>query len=256
MAWINPGEFIMGSPPSELTRTSWEGPQTEVTISKGFWIGKYEVTQGEYQEVMGTNPSHFTGDANLPVEQVNWFEAVAYCEALTALEQKAGLLTARYAYRLPTAAEWEYSCRAGTTTPFYFGSALLSGMANFDGTTEYPPCDGDPNSCANPDGINILHTMPVGSYQPNAWGLYDMHGNVWEWCQDWFSPSLPGGQLTDPQGPESGSSRVMRGGRWGNDALFCRSAGRGYLPPSSRNASDGYGIDLGANGFRVVLTER
>ncbi len=184
MVWIPCGRFTMGSPESEPARYSNE-TQHEVTISRGFWMGKYEVTQAEYQAVMGSNPSYFQG-ANLPVETVSWHDAVAYCAALTAREQAAGRLPAGYVYRLPTEAQWEYACRAGTTTPFHYGNALRSGMANFDGRYEYPPCGSDYYGCYNPGGTYLGRTTSVGSYAPNAWGFYDMHGNVWEWCADWY----------------------------------------------------------------------
>lgn len=242
MVWIPCGTFTMGSPDNEPARYSWEGPQTRVTISHGFWMGRYEVTQGEYLAVMGSNPSYFIGDLNRPVEQVSWFDAVAYCTALTTREQNAGRLPAGYVYRLPTEAEWEYACRAGTTTPLHFGNELRSGMANFNGHSEY--LVGDPYH-SNPSGIYLNRTTAVGSYAPNAWGLYDMHGNVWEWCSDWWSANLPGGSVTDPQGPSLGSSeRVIRSGAWDAEAHDCRSALRYGNFPAGRYTHDG---------FRVVL---
>lgn len=246
LVYIQPGTFTMGSPASEPARQDREGPQTQVTISCGFYMGKYEVTQGEYQAVMGGNPSYHTGDLSRPVEKVSWHDAVAYCAALTARERAAGRLPAGYAYRLPTEAEWEYACRAGTTTAFHYGDALRSGMANFSGYHEYPPCGqiNSPTYCYNAGGTSLTRPTSVGSYAPNAWGLYDLHGNVWEWCQDWWSGSLPGGEAVDPRGSESGSSRVLRGGYWGSYGWYCRSAFRYSSSPDSRT---------GGIGFRVVL---
>jgi formylglycine-generating enzyme required for sulfatase activity len=235
MVWIPPGTFTMGSPPSERDRYSDEGPQTLVTISRGFFLGKYEVTQREYLAVMGSNPSWFTGDLDRPVERVSWYEAVAYCERLTQQERAAGRLPAGYEYRLPTEAQWEYACRAGTTTATAFGDSLSSTQANFDGNYPY-------NGGAR--GPYLGRTTKVGSYSPNAWGLYDMHGNVWEWCADWYSDSYPGGRVTDPQGPTWGLDRVLRGGGWFSVGLNCRSAIRFRFNPS-----DWYYV----LGFRVAL---
>ena len=265
MVWIPCGTFMMGSPTSEPARTTNESPQTRVTISQGFWMGKYEVKQSEYLAVMGSNPSWFNGvrpdffwdencqcnpdvnydDLSRPVETVSWDDAVAYCAALTTRERNAGRLPAGHVYRLPTEAEWEYACRAGTTTAFHYGNELRSGMANFIGYYEYPPCGNDDLSCYNPSGVELGRTTSVGSYAPNAWGLYDMHGNVWEWCQDWWSSSLPGGSVNDPQGSPTGSFRVIRGGSWlYYYANFCRSACRNESGPAIRDS---------AFGFRVVL---
>ena len=235
------GTFTMGSPASEPARFGDE-VQHRVTLSQGFWMGKYEVTQGEYSAVMGSNPSYFQG-GNLPVETVSWNDAVAYCAALTARERSAGRLPAGYVYRLPTEAEWEYACRADTTTPFHYGNALRSGMANFDGRYEYPPCGGSTYYCYNPGGTYLARTTSVGSYAPNAWGLYDLHGNVWEWCQDWYG-TYPSGSVSDPQGAPTGSRRVIRGGDWDNYAIICRSAQRYYYNPTYRYYYFG---------FRVVL---
>jgi formylglycine-generating enzyme required for sulfatase activity len=225
MVWIAPGTFTMGSPSNETHRDSREGPQTKVTISRGFLMSKYEVTQAQYKAVMGTNPSHLKGD-NKPVEKVSWDDAVVYCAKLTGKEKAAGRLPAGYEYRLPTEAEWEYGCRAGTTTAFSFGSdeSQLGEYAWYrdnSGSTSHP----------------------VGQKKPNGWGLYDMHGNIWEWCQDWYG-NYPGGSVTDPQGPGTGSYRVGHGGSWGSIARYCRSAYR------SSNGPGGRYIDLG---FRPVL---
>jgi len=233
MVWIPPGTFTMGSPPSERGRFYHEGPQTVVTISKGFWLGKYEVTQREYVAVMGTNPSYFTGDLDRPVEQVTWYDAVEYCNRLTARERAAGRLPAGYEYRLPTEAQWEYACRAGTTTRFSFGDAL--------------ECDDECGACSIADrymwwcGNNTPYgTKRVGQKLPNAWGLYDMHGNVWEWCEDWYSDRLPGGSVTDPTGPSLGSYRVFRGGSWSYNGQYCRSAVRDYDWPDGTSSGLGF----------------
>lgn len=245
MAYIASGTFTMGSPESEPARLPSEGPQTQVTISRGFLIGKHEVTQGEYLNVMGTNPSVFTGDLSLPVETVSWDDAMAYCGALTAKERNEGRLPAGFVYRLPTEAEWEYACRAGTTTAFHFGEAMRSGTANFNGRYEYPPCDGQIDSCYNPTGTYLGRTALIGNYTRNAWGLHDMHGSVWEWCEDWFAENYSGGSVTDPQGPSAGEIRVVRGGSWDDNAFGCRSANRFSIYQDARSS---------VIGFRVVLT--
>src|SRR5205085_11701074 len=162
--WILAGSFMMGSENGD----SDEKPAHRVTISEGFYMGKYEVTQAQWQAVMGNNPSNFKGCDNCPVEQVSWDDAVSFIAKLNA--QNDG-----YTYRLPTEAEWEYACRAGTTTAFAFGDSLSSEQANFDGDYPYGGA---------PKGVYRQKTTSVGRFQPNAWGLYDMHGNVWEWCED------------------------------------------------------------------------
>ena len=226
-AYIPPGIFTMGSPATEQDRYSEEGPETVVTLTKGFWIGKYEVTQGDYLAVTGANPSYFAGDLNRPVEQVTWYEATNYCARLTAQERSAGRLPAGWAYRLPTEAEWEYAARAGTTTRFSYGDD--PGYTQLGNYAWYVANSG-----------NTTH--PVGQKQPNPWGLFDMHGNVWEWCLDWYGSSLPGGSVTGPMGPASGSGRVLRGGSWFHGGLYSRSAFRGYYAP----ADLGYFIGLRA----------
>ena len=239
---IPAGSFMMGSPTNEPTRFENETQHT-VTLTKGFCMGKFEVTQAEYLAVMGTNPSYFPGDLSRPVETVSWEDATNYCAQLTARERSAGRLPAAYIYRLPTESEWEYACRAGTTTPFYYGNELRSGMANFYGYYEYPPCGGSAYYCNNDSGTYLRRTASVGSYAPNAWGLYDMHGNVWEWCQDWYGP-YPSGSVNDPQGDPTGSYQVIRSGYWHGSAYYCRSAQRNGFHPTDRD------YDLG---FRVVL---
>jgi formylglycine-generating enzyme required for sulfatase activity len=235
MVFIPPGTFRMGSPTNEVDRYDGEGPQTEVTISRGFWMGKYEVTQGEYLAVMGTNPSSFTGDTNLPVEMVTWYDATNYCATLTQRERGVGRIGTNSVYRLPTEAEWEYACRGWTSTRFSYGDD--PGYTNLTLYAWY---------YGNRGGT--IH--PVGQKLPNPWGLYDMHGNVWEWCQDWWSYNLPGGIAVDPQGPPpTGVFRVIRGGGWSHwvsDATLCRSAIRlnGSLDP---------GGWVYLIGFRVLL---
>ena len=246
MVWIPPGTFVMGSPASEAQRSSDEAQHT-VTLTKGFYMGKYAVTQGEYLALMGSNPSYFTPangysqDLSRPVEQVSWDDATSYCAQLTQREQGAGRLPVGWVYRLPTESEREYACRAGTTTAFHYGNALHGGMANFYSYYEYDASIGDiyvPNPTTYLD-----RTTTVGSYQPNAWGLYDMHGNVWEWCRDWYG-TYPTGSVVDPPGAPPGSYRVFRGGSWFYIGRFCRSASRDNIHPSYRSRNFG---------FRVVL---
>jgi formylglycine-generating enzyme required for sulfatase activity len=244
MVAIAPGTYLRGSPVTPLGVAPYFNeanaqPVHSVTISRPFWIGRFEVTQAQYQAVTGSNPSVFQGPsypnaAQRPVETVTWFDAVAYCTALTASEQAAGRVPAGYVYRLPTEAEWEYCCRAGTTTEFHFGNTLVCGQANFG------------FSFHSNTICSIYQTAAVGSYAPNAWGLHDMHGNVWEWCQDaWMgNPNYPSGAVTDPF-VASGPLRIVRGGGWNRDSFRCRSSYRygGYLPTFTV-------IDCG---FRVVL---
>jgi formylglycine-generating enzyme required for sulfatase activity len=229
MVWIQPGTFIMGSPVTDPDSSSTERPQTVVTLTKGFWIGAHEVTQREYQAVTGSNPSFFTGDTNRPVEQVSWNAAVAYCAALTTNEQTAGRIPAGWVYRLPTEAEWEYCARAGASAKrFGYGDDI-----SFSALTNY--------AWYSSNSSNTTH--PVEQKLGNPWGLMDMHGNVFEWVQDW-SGGYPGGSVTDPQGSATGAFRVIRGGSWGDNAFFCRSAQRNFFLPG--NASDNIG-------FRAVL---
>ena len=200
---ITPGEFTMGD--------SSDGPPHRVTISRPFFLGATEVTQAQWMAVMGSNPSNFKGDT-LPVENVSWDDVMAFCEKLTERERAAGRLPAGWEFTLPTEAQWEYACRAGTTGDY---AGDLDAMGWYD---------------KNSGGT----THAVGTKQANAWGLSDMHGNVWEWCVDWYD-SYPGGSVTDPLGAPSGSYRVRRGGSWRRDAGFCRSAFRGSGSPGLRN---------------------
>jgi formylglycine-generating enzyme required for sulfatase activity len=227
MVALSGGAFQMGSNDGEDD----EKPVHRVTVSP-FAVGKYEVTQLQWKAVMKSNdnPSHFRGD-NLPVENVSWNDAVEFCRRLSSQTGKT--------YRLPTEAEWEYACRAGTTTPFAFGPSLSSAQANFNGSYPYGEAA---------KGVYREKTMPVGSFAPNAFGLYDMHGNVWEWCQDWHDKDYywqsPG---NNPQGPTSGTYRVLRGGSWDYNGDYCRSGNRSGNSPDSRTHY---------LGFRVVVSAR
>jgi len=234
----------MGSPANEPGH--WSGEvQHQVTVS-GFYMEKYEVTQKQYQEIMGTNPSYFKGD-NLPVENVSWYDAIEYCNKRS---QKEGLTPAytingndvtwnrtANGYRLPTEAEWEYACRAGTTTPFSTGNNITTSQANYHGILPYNK---------NAIGENREKTTTVGSFAPNAWGLYDMHGNVWEWCYDMYGNYSREAQ-TDPLGASLSwdAKRVTRGGSWRNSGEYARSASRSY----SSNISSNMSWDIG---FRLV----
>ena len=243
MIWISSGTFTMGSPTNEALRSADETQHT-VTLSQGFFMGRHPVTQGNYLALMGSNPSFFTTNngyvqnLHLPVEQVDWNDATNYCAQLTQQESLAGRLPAGWSYRLPTESEWEYACRAGTTTALYYGNELQSGMANFDGRYEYDSTLGTIN---NPSVTNLTQTTGVGSYEANAWGLSDMCGNVMEWCLDWYG-TYPSGSVIDPQGPVTGTYHVIRGGSWSYQGVYCRSAQRG----------DAFGT-FDFVGFRVVL---
>jgi hypothetical protein len=198
-----------------------------VTLTHDYWLGKFEVTQGEFMALMGKNPSHFKGDTNRPVEKLSWYDAQAYCQELTRREQKAGHLPSGYQYRLPSEAEWEYACQARTTNLFSFGDSVTE-AAQYAWTLE------------NSEGT----THPVGQKRPNPWGLYDMHGNVWEWCSDWFAP-YPAGPLTDPVGPASSKFKVFRGGGWNQAVEFARSRNRFMMSPSNGIHFVGFRVALG-----------
>jgi formylglycine-generating enzyme required for sulfatase activity len=210
---IPAGTFQMGSNDSDAFDD--EKPVHTVRITQPFYLGKYEVTQGQWQVVMGSNPSKFTSDPNRPVENVSWEDVQEFIRRLNARE---GGTT----YRLPTEAEWEYAARAGTTTRWSFGddASQLGRYARHDGNAGGP-------------------THPVGQLQPNPWGLYDMHGNVWEWVQDWYG-KYTSGTAVDPTGPSSGSRRVNRGASWCNAARVCRSAVRNGDAPDYRRGNLGF----------------
>ena len=224
--WCPPGTFLMGSPEDEPGRYDNE-TQHSVTLTRGFWMLETEVTQAMWQSVMGTDPSHFKGAQN-PVECVSWTECDEFCDKLSS---KLGLTLS-----LPTEEQWEYACRAGTTTAYSFGSSLNGQEANCNGNYPYG---------TSTKGPYLEKTVPVKSYAPNAWGLYDMHGNVMEWCQDWYdSDYYAESPMSDPTGPSSGPYRVFRGGSWSDYAQGCRS--------SCRNG-DTLGNGNTGLGFRVVL---
>jgi len=236
LVWIEPGRFQMGSPVWEKGRFDDEF-QHEVEISQGFYMGAYEVTQEQYRQVMGNNPSYFNSAKvgmntdNFPVEQVSWNDAVAFCRKLTEMEKDTGRV-----YDLPTEAEWEYVCRAGTKSVFAFGDSLSSTQANFYGDYPY-------GGAAK--GPYLRRTAKVGSYKPNAWDLYDRHGNAWELCKDWYGKEYYRESVAkDPLGPTTGIGRVLRGWSWLGGAWLCRSALRDSGTPGVRD----YGI-----GFRVVV---
>mgnify|MGYP001027866606 CR=1 FL=1 len=199
----------MGSPETEAGRRSREGPQHSVDVPE-FFMGKYVVTQAQWQAVMGNNPSRFKG-ASRPVEKVSWNDATAFCQKLSQITGKK--------YSLPSESQWEYACRAGTTTPFYFGETITPELVNYDGSYTYADA---------PKGIYRKETTDVGIFPPNAFGLYDMHGNVWEWCQDVWHDDYNGAP-TDGSAWETGgnsSRRVCRGGSWYFNPRWCRSADR------------------------------
>jgi formylglycine-generating enzyme required for sulfatase activity len=237
MAYIKGGTFTMGSPGTEA-ESDFDEVLHQVTVSS-FFLGKYEVTQDEYQKIMNTDPSNFKGK-ELPVESISWYDAILFCNKLSqnhgltpVYEVKGtGVMWDRNAdgYRLPTEAEWEYACRAGTSTPYNTGINITTEQANYDGTYPY-------NN--NAQGAFHEKTMPVGSYPANAWGLYDMHGNVFEWCWDWYANYVRGEQ-TDPTGPVSGTFRIIRGGSWVNGGSTLRSSCRGIFISGDGNERIGF----------------
>ncbi len=215
-AWIPSGTFLMGSPPDEPFRQGSEARQEATTLSKGFWLGVHPVTQAQWQAVMGANPSRFRGD-DLPVERISWGDAVAFCEALGKREGKS--------YRLPTEVEWEYACRAGTTTMFHFGDRLTSRQANYKQSISYNYTE---DNLQISRGVFREKTTPVGGFPPNAWGLFDMHGNVWEWCQDRHDYTFTTNMYLDVVAPFDSTYTVdvsiVRGGSWEHTVGSCRSA--------------------------------
>jgi len=205
--WIPPGDFMMGSPQDEKKRAVNE-TQHKVTLTKGFYLGVHLVTQEQWQAVMGNNPSSFKDDKNLPVETVSWLDCQEFIKKLREKDKKR--------YRLPSEAEWEFACRAGTTTPFHFGETISSDQANYNGTNVYG---------IGKIGVAREKTTSVGSFSANGFGLHDMHGNLFQFCEDFYGV-YPQADVTDPQGAKKGNSRVARGGSWSSHPAFCRSAFR------------------------------
>ena len=213
MVWCPAGTFTMGSPSWEAGRSGNE-TQHPVRLTEGFWMAKHEVTQKQWESVMGNNPSRWKRE-DLPVEQVSWDECEAFCRKC----REAGV-----DLRLPTEAEWERACRAGTETTFSWGNVPNVALANFDDVK----------------GPNKESTTPVGSYAANAWGLCDMHGNVSEWCADWYEEDLGTAGATNPKGPNTGTAHVVRGGGWGSSSWECRSAARSGFAPAFKSVICGF----------------
>lgn len=238
LVWIPPGHFQRGSPTNEPGRNSDETLHS-VTLTKGFWMGRCEVTQAEYWTVMGSNPSYFKGP-NLPVERVGWADATEYCRRLTLLDRDSGRIATNEVYRLPSEAQWEYAARGGApeSTATAFGSQLGSQLANFNGNFPY-------NGAGK--GPNLQGPVAVGSYAPNTWLLLDMHGNVAEWCLDRYL-AYPNRAVTDPLGGATGDE-LARGGSYYSFGVACRSAARWQLP----NLPGGFRSPQ--LGFRIVLVQ-
>jgi len=224
LAYISPGQFTMGSPVSEKKHDSDEVAH-QVKITRAFYLGTTEVTQAQWLAIMGENASPVTGD-DLPVVKISWQDAVDFCKKLSKQDGRS--------YRLPTEAQWEYACRAGTKTPFAMGITMSAEQANYNADFVYG---------AGTKGANRKKALPVGSFAPNDWGLYDMHGNVGEWCEDWYG-DYPQTSAADPIGPASGKLRVVRGGSWNEMPEWCRSAYRVKVPPGLATAYIGLRVAL------------
>jgi len=241
LCWCPAGNFRMGSPPDEPERRPGED-QVDVILTTGFWMGKYEVTQGQWKKVMGQLPGVLTKEGgegdSIPVYNVNYAEADSFCRKLTILGNSSGNLPKGWEFRLPTEAQWEYACRAGTTTATAFGNKISSKQANFNGI----PYNGAEA------GPSLKHAIKVGSYPPNAWGIHDMHGNQVEWCRDWYYFKLPGGKdpdLSKKEGTinrDGSNSRSRRGSAWVDDGWVCRCAFRQKFEPERRYDHIGFRI--------------
>jgi len=241
LCWCPAGKFLMGSPPIEPERRPGED-EVEVTLTRGFWIGKYEVTQGEWKRVVGAFPGKLTageGD-DFPVYDINFAEAEDFCRKLTNEARASSALPEGWEFRLPTEAQWEYACRAGTTTATSFGDQLSSKQANF----QDKPYNGAE------EGPSLKRAAQVGSYPANPWGLHDVHGNVFEWCRDWHHAKLPGGvdpdlyaaKATALVNRDGSVSRVRRGGCWADEGWPCRSAFRVRFEPERRSDHIGFRV--------------
>jgi formylglycine-generating enzyme required for sulfatase activity len=243
LCWCPPGRFVMGSPRDEPERRPGED-QVEVSLTQGFWMAKYETTQGQWKRIMGELPGPLTAELpagdDFPLGNVNFSEVEAFCQQLTNRNRRSGALPNEWEFQLPTEAQWEYACRAGTTTATAFGDKLSSRQANFKGK---PYNGGEP-------GPSLGRAARVGRYSANAWGLHDLHGNTFEWCRDWYHLMLPGG--TDPDlysvknsATRSGNgdiSRVRRGGCWADEGWPCRSAFRARFEPERRYDHIGFRV--------------
>ena len=237
LRWIRPGTFLMGAAKEEKGQRPWLGRETQhrVTLSKGFWLADTTVTQEMWQRVMEAYPSGFRDDRH-PVERISWHDAQTFVQHLN--RRIAG-----FHARLPTETEWEYACRAGTTSPFSWGSNIFPELVNYNGKYPYSPAEGE--------DLYRKRTVAVKSFPCNGWGLYEMHGNVWEWCQDYWQTDLESQESresqssVDPQGPKKGRYRSVRGGSWASDACFVRSASRDRYPS---------GYCFGSVGMRLAIS--
>ena len=251
LALIPAGTQVLGSSPTEKGHRSDE-KERSVSLTRSFYLGTTEVTQGQWHSLMGTTFSDLVNQqegpagrgaklkstpsaegSNQPMVFVNWPDALAFCDKLTAKEQTEGLISKKARYGLPTEAEWEYACRAGTRTVFHYGDTLTSDIANFYGKKPYG---------IKAPGVYREKTTPVGRFAANRFGLHDMHGNVYEWCRDWYQEEANGG--TDPVGPSSGDGRIIRGGAWDRQATSCRAAYRYSRDPVRRSHNIGFRVAL------------
>jgi formylglycine-generating enzyme required for sulfatase activity len=254
MVWIPPGKFQMGEGLTSAAPAECACPLTQVNLSEGFFMSRYEVTQREYFEVTGLNPSvHHGGiwgtNLNRPVENIFWDRATNYCGELTARERLAGRIPYNFAYRLPTEAEWEYACRGGTTNRFHFGEVLRGGLANFDcRSNAVDACASNPVlTVVAPSTSSDPQPVAVGQFAGNAWGLHDLHGNVREWCLDWLGTNLPGGTVADPRGPAAAPFHAIRGGGYEDNDTNCQAHFRSSLSPGAASPDVGFRILLASS---------